>query len=428
MFIQPPFKILEINVISAQDLPPVSKMLRTFAVAYIHQDHRLTTRVDHQGKTNPTWNYKMVFRVDDKFLNSEAAAVTFEIYNVAWLRDLPIGTTHLMINSFFPPLSSKNPTMRSTTLHIRRPSGHLQGLLHVSVQLIDTSPPEIGSELSSTSICTSNVSSTKDEKIISDEKLENTSTNSKGHDTLYEEDMNYVAPEEMNKSSQKRGMFQRLRSKRIMSNSNSDFSPINQKMRRTPTVSFCSGVQPIPSIVAEDMKKGLYHTGEGIEYGSSVFENWTVPGDKDEEIQSMRSKSLTWGSDDQVHVQEHVETIQKKSRRRRHDSDGGGLFSCFGKAYGFEFKLICGSRSTKKKKDKKLERQKTLPYNNHYEDNLRRKVQSRQNNSRTCKSSKLLEEDIIPGRLASIVGLTHSRNNSRMLGTRKFLREFAVSP
>ncbi|CAN4115314.1 unnamed protein product [Withania somnifera] len=347
---------------------PVSKMLRTFAVAYIHPDHRLTTRVDHQGKTSPTWNYKMVFRVDDKFLNSEAASVSFEIYNVAWLRDLPIGTTHLMINSFFPPLSSKNPTKTSITLHIRRPNGHLQGLLHVSVQLFDTSPTEIlpsGSELS-TSIYTSDVSSSKDEKNTCDEKLENTSTISKGHDTLYEEvntkNINFIPKthEESNKS-QMRGMLQRLRSKRVMSNRYSDFPP-NQKMRRTPTISFISGVQPIPSIIEEDMKKGLYHTGEGREYGSSVFENWTIPGDKDEEIQSMRSKIWTWGSDDQIHMQDihvkdsHVER-QKKSRKRRHDSNGRGLFSCFGKAYGFEFKLFCGSTSTKKKKDKKLEHQ-----------------------------------------------------------------------
>uniref|UniRef100_A0A3Q7G3G4 C2 domain-containing protein n=1 Tax=Solanum lycopersicum TaxID=4081 RepID=A0A3Q7G3G4_SOLLC len=369
MFIQPPFKILEINVISAQDLPPVSKMLRTFAVAYIHNnDHRLTTRVDHQGKTNPTWNYKMIFRVDDKFLNSESPSVMFEIYNVAWLRDLPIGTTQLMINSFFPPLSSNNPTMRSTTLHIRRPSGHLQGLLHVSVQLIDTTPPEIlcsESELSN-SICTTDVSSSKDERRNNcyDEKNDNTSIIS---DTLYEE--------EITKNTHDRGMLQRLRSKRLMSNSNSGLLSPNQKMRRTSTaVSFCSGVQPIPSLVAEDMKKGLYQTGEGIDYGSCIFENWTIQGEKDDEIQSMRSKSLTWGSDDQVRVQELVEI--KKKPRRRHDSERGGLFSCFGKAYGFEFKLICGSKSPKKKKDKKHERHKSLPYNNnnnnHYDDNLHR--------------------------------------------------------
>ncbi|KAG5611114.1 hypothetical protein H5410_022395 [Solanum commersonii] len=373
MFIQSPFKILEIIVISAQDLPPVSKMLRTFAVAYIHNDHRLTTRVDHQGKTNPTWNYKMVFRVDDKFLNSESASVMFEIYNVAWLRDLPIGTTHLMINCFFPPLSSNNPTIRSTTLHIRRPSGHLQGLLHVSVQLIDTSPPEIlcsGSELS-TSICTTEVSSSKDERRNC---YDNTSIISKGHDTLYEEEITKNTHDQDIKKNQNRGMLLRLRSKHLMSNSNSDLLSPNQKMRSTPTVvSFCSGVQPIPSIVAEDMKKGLYQTGEGIDYGSCIFENWTIQGEKDEEIQSMRSKNLAWGSDDQVHVQEHIE-IKKKSRRRRHGSDGGGLFSCFGKAYGFEFKLICGSKSPNKKKDKKLERHKSLPYNNnnnHY-DNLHR--------------------------------------------------------
>ncbi|KAK4433137.1 hypothetical protein Salat_1075900 [Sesamum alatum] len=145
MALQAPFRLLEINIISAQDLPPVSKMLRTFAVAYVHPDHKLTTRIDHQGHTNPTWNYKVVFHVDEKFLKQESSAVTIEIYNLAWLRDLPIGTTRLLVNHLSPPLK-KNPAFRRVALQICRPSGHLQGTLHVGVQLIDNTVP--GAEMS----------------------------------------------------------------------------------------------------------------------------------------------------------------------------------------------------------------------------------------------------------------------------------------
>ncbi|KAL0402536.1 UNVERIFIED_CONTAM: hypothetical protein Slati_4283500 [Sesamum latifolium] len=145
MALQTPYRLLEINIISAHDLPPVSKMLRTFAVAYVQPDHKLTTRIDHQGHTNPTWNYKVAFHVDEKFLKQESSAVTIEIYNLAWLRDLPIGTTRLLINNLSPPLK-KNPGFRRVALQICRPTGHLRGTLNVGVQLIDNNVP--GTEMS----------------------------------------------------------------------------------------------------------------------------------------------------------------------------------------------------------------------------------------------------------------------------------------
>ncbi|KAL0303003.1 UNVERIFIED_CONTAM: hypothetical protein Sradi_6168400 [Sesamum radiatum] len=145
MALQTPYRLLEINIISAHDLPPVSKMLRTFAVAYVQPDHKLTTRIDHQGHTNPTWNYKVAFHVDEKFLKQESSAVTIEIYNLAWLRDLPIGTTRLLVNHLSPPLK-KNPGFRRVALQICRPSGHLRGTLNVGVQLIDNNVP--GAEMS----------------------------------------------------------------------------------------------------------------------------------------------------------------------------------------------------------------------------------------------------------------------------------------
>lgn len=141
MAIDIPFKILEIRVFSAQYLPPVSKMLRTFAVAWINPDHKLSTRIDHHGHTNPTWNYKLVFRVEDRFLRSDRAALTVEIYNVAWLRDLPVGTAHLTINQLSPPLVLNSPAIRTVSLNICRPSGHMQGILNIGVNILDNGNP-----------------------------------------------------------------------------------------------------------------------------------------------------------------------------------------------------------------------------------------------------------------------------------------------
>ncbi|KAG4930619.1 hypothetical protein JHK82_047690 [Glycine max] len=50
------YQLLELNVISAQDLAQMDRSMQTYAVAWIDPDHKLSTRVDSQGGTNPTWN------------------------------------------------------------------------------------------------------------------------------------------------------------------------------------------------------------------------------------------------------------------------------------------------------------------------------------------------------------------------------------
>jgi len=61
------YQLLELNVISAQDLAQMDRSMQTYAVAWIDPDHKLSTRVDSQGGTNPTWNDKFVFWVDKDF-------------------------------------------------------------------------------------------------------------------------------------------------------------------------------------------------------------------------------------------------------------------------------------------------------------------------------------------------------------------------
>lgn len=55
------YQLLELNVISAQDLAQMDRSMQTYAVAWIDPDHKLSTRVDSQGGTNLTWNDKFVF-------------------------------------------------------------------------------------------------------------------------------------------------------------------------------------------------------------------------------------------------------------------------------------------------------------------------------------------------------------------------------
>ncbi|KAI3459049.1 hypothetical protein Pfo_015712 [Paulownia fortunei] len=353
MSLQAPFRLLEINIISAQDLPPVSKMLRTFAVAYVHPDHKLTTRIDHQGHTNPTWNYKIVFHVDDRFLKQESSAVTIEIYNLAWLRDLPIGTTRMLINNLSPPLH-KNPAFRRVALQICRPSGHLQGTLNLGVQLVDNTIP--GSEISLFSM-------RNDEQLDDEDEVQD--QNKEGNDSVWEE---AFQDQEKNPGAQITSMNESICTtpeSRITNRAEPDHET---KTVVTSCGSFFSVMRPLPSEVAADLQKGFYST-EWNDYGSSIFEDWTELGDKrDDNVE--KSKNVQWPIEDQILL-----TTDKKPdvHRTKRSGKKKGLFSCFGNAYGFQFSFICGSKALKKKKKKSRNVNKqnvqfmTLP-----EENLRR--------------------------------------------------------
>ncbi|KAL6522796.1 hypothetical protein OROHE_016643 [Orobanche hederae] len=141
-----PFQLLEINIISAQDLEPVSKKMRTYATAWMHPNRKLSSCVDTEGKNNPTWNDKFVFRVDEEFLRRDTSAVMIEIYAVHWLRDVLVGTVRVLVGNLIPPPSRSHGShgqhysgMRFVALQVRRPSGRPQGILNIGVALLDSS-------------------------------------------------------------------------------------------------------------------------------------------------------------------------------------------------------------------------------------------------------------------------------------------------
>ncbi|KAL0414189.1 UNVERIFIED_CONTAM: hypothetical protein Sradi_1620600 [Sesamum radiatum] len=67
------FQLLEINIISAQDLEPVSKKMRTYATAWLHPNRKLSSSVDAEGNNSPTWNDKFVFKVEEEFLRRDTS-------------------------------------------------------------------------------------------------------------------------------------------------------------------------------------------------------------------------------------------------------------------------------------------------------------------------------------------------------------------
>lgn len=102
----PPSKthqLLEINIISAQDLELVSKSsMKTYATAWMNPKRKLTSRVDEEGKNNPTWNDKFVFRVEEEFLRQDTSAVMIEIYSNHWFRDVLVGTVRCLVGNLIP--------------------------------------------------------------------------------------------------------------------------------------------------------------------------------------------------------------------------------------------------------------------------------------------------------------------------------------
>ncbi|KAL7105618.1 hypothetical protein ACP275_07G055000 [Erythranthe tilingii] len=141
-----PFQLLEINIISAQDLEPLSRKMRTYATAWMHQSRKLSSCVDNDGKTNPTWNDKFVFRVDDEFLRQDTSAIMIEIYAAHWFRDVLVGTVRVLVGNLIPPPTRTHQQtnhytggMRFVALQVRRPSGRPQGILNIGVALLDSS-------------------------------------------------------------------------------------------------------------------------------------------------------------------------------------------------------------------------------------------------------------------------------------------------
>ncbi|KAJ8540254.1 hypothetical protein K7X08_030173 [Anisodus acutangulus] len=283
-------------------------------------------------------------KVNDEFLYAEDSAVHVEIYTVSWFRDVLVGTIHVLLNNLINPfVKFQNSTgKRFVALQIRRPSGNPQGILNMGVVIIESSMksmPLLGNEIMDPS--------SLDYRDILDKKMN--------------ENYQEVDDEKQREINDKVHLWRSL-SLGYSEVNNEDFpnkggSICNGSMVNGSMVNgseLCSDVGPSASIVAAEIAAKRYQPSlqparlpepplqevqkqpEKMEDGESsiISEDLTA--------EEAYAKGLTSSSRERWRKETAVAQSQAVTvGHSRQTSDGGGLFSCFGNAYGIEFRIVC---------------------------------------------------------------------------------------
>eukprot|EP00249_Psilotum_nudum_P032390 c4783_g1_i1 orf=23-472(+) len=131
-------KQLELNIISTQDLKKV-KLFRTmhvYATTWIQPNIWLSTHMDTQGDTNPTWNVRLTFQVQELLLIQETTAIVIEIYSQGRFRDTILGTIRVLLSNLITRGYGYEGS-QFIALQVRRPSGRPQEILNIGSMLLD---------------------------------------------------------------------------------------------------------------------------------------------------------------------------------------------------------------------------------------------------------------------------------------------------
>ncbi|KAL1542522.1 hypothetical protein AAHA92_26604 [Salvia divinorum] len=326
---------LEISLISAQDLAPVSKSMQPYAVSWIYPDRKNITQVDQDGHKNPKWNEKFNFRLKDGM--PEDATITVEIYTLSWFRDVLVGGVTVPIRDLIAPLAqtpaNSNKNTRFVTLQIRTSSGSPQGILNIGVTLRDSATIK-SAPLNRTLLEEPGKQEHRNEDPIDDHKME---------------------------------LISKIEMWRSMSTGSGpqveDFtlkpgSIVNGSMCDNGS-EICSDIGPSASVVAAEMAMKLMppppppprrkHAGAGAQSddSSSILGDMTLEQAQARGYQVMtkerwRRLAANDGDDSDLSVQHPKRSAD------------GSLFSCF--AAGIEFTIVCGS--SKKPNNKKTSNKK----------------------------------------------------------------------
>ncbi|CAI9090974.1 OLC1v1025880C1 [Oldenlandia corymbosa var. corymbosa] len=348
----PTFYVLDISLISAQDLAHVSKSMRTYAITWIHPSRKLTSRVDQQSHKNPLWNDRFAFRVDSDFLESDQAEVTVEIYTVSWFRDVLVGTVKVLISDLITP-SARNGT-RYVALQVRRPSGNPQGILNMGVSLMDATNRSMHllGEINPLIVD------------YQDELAKKMNRKASLKDKLGDDDNLY---DDMADEVNEKVHLWRAYNAGITEFNDKEGSMVNGSSMCNGEAGMgselCSDVGPSASVVAAEIArhslpplaeksqtahppskaKADPHKNNNVEdFGSSIVEEMTV---EEATAKGLKANSGILKKEVSLPPKQGGKMDRSKSdtgqHSRRHSD--GGLFSCFGNAYGFEFGIVCGA-------------------------------------------------------------------------------------
>ncbi|XP_018832707.2 uncharacterized protein LOC109000333 [Juglans regia] len=331
------FQMLEITLVSAQDLEPESKSMHTYAVAWLNPERKLLTRVDQDGHTHPTWNEKFLFRVADEFLDSDTSAIMIEIYASSWLRDTLVGTVRVLISNLLPPSSRTEgkATMRLVALQVRRPSGRPQGILNVGVMLLDNSfrSMPLYRALSKSAVGYWDLMKSKTQKQRSSQRPMDVKNQRRTNPVI-----------RFKRSKSERSSLERYAVKTSSMHDDSKPAPPEKGIGNAPH----SNAGPSLRVIAAAMAKGLHLNAKNNDNESSILDDWS----EESGGERLKTKIARWWMElppiSEFEYQD-LESERTHTGNRRKRSNGVGLLSCFGNGYGCEFSCTCGGGTRKKR-------------------------------------------------------------------------------
>ncbi|KAJ0241796.1 hypothetical protein HA466_0211610 [Hirschfeldia incana] len=398
-----PCQILELNIISAQELAPVARCMKTYATAWIDPECKLTTRVDNTGGTSPTWNDKFVFRLDEEALYDETSIVVIEIYALHWFKDIHVGTVQALISDLVDPSSA----MRFVTLEVLRASGRPHGLLNIAVGLIDNSGQSmplmfeedlmfhkkkimsskpVGLRRSKSD--TSSMVESPRKKVTTQQTRVSSTTNSGFEKDDFSSDSQMVVykPERKTPNNTLRQTKHNVYGTPMRPKNKNAYTPKRKNieygtpMRSRPVVITESELGPSASVVAaqiakekalagRDAESTVISVGErSVEGLRSKLERWQAnlpvvldvgssyqPSSDYKTSSNFNPKSSYKPNEIVVRNQQMIVAPPQKQGGKKKKGDDNGLFSCFGNICGIECSIVCGGSSGKKasKKNKK---------------------------------------------------------------------------
>ncbi|KAF8118957.1 hypothetical protein N665_0001s0017 [Sinapis alba] len=399
-----PCQILELNIISAQELAPVARCMKTYATAWIDPECKLTTRVDNTGGTSPTWNDKFVFRLDEEAIYDATTIVVIEIYALHWFKDIHVGTVQTLISDLVDPSSA----MRFVTLEVLRASGRPHGLLNIAVGLVDnsgqsmpllfeedlmfhktkiSSKKQVGGLRRSKSDTSSMVESPR--KVATQQsRVSSTTTNSGFEKDDFSSDSQMVVykPQRKTPNTMLRQTKHIVYGTPMRPKNKNAYTPKRKNieygtpMRSRPVVITESDLGPSASVVAAQIAKEKALTGRdaestvisvgerSVEGLRSKLERWQAnlpvvvdvgssyqPSSDYKTSSNFKPKSSYKPNEPVLRNQQMIVAPLPKQGGTKKKGGDNGLFSCFGNICGIECSIVCGGSSGQKasKKNKK---------------------------------------------------------------------------
>ncbi|CAN8258011.1 unnamed protein product [Cochlearia groenlandica] len=398
-----PCQILELNIISAQDLAPVARCMKTYAIAWIDPERKLMTRVDNTGGTSPTWNDKFVFRLDEEAIYDETSIVVIEIYALHWFKDIHVGTVQTLVSDLVNPSS----VMRFVTLEVLRASGRPHGVLNIAVGLMDNSGQSMPllfeedllfhkKNISSKPLGLRRSKSDTSSMVESPRKVTQTQMSSTTNSGFEKDEFSsdsqmvvYHEPQRKTPNTMMRQTKHIVHATPMRPRKTTAYTPKRNNieygtpMRSRPVVITESDLGPSASVVAAQIAKEKAFAGKdadstvisvgerSVEGLRSKLERWQAnlpvvldvgssyqPSSGYKTSSNFKPKS-SYKANETIPRNQQMIVAQPQNKSGKNNKKGGdsGLFSCFGNICGIECSIVCGGSSgdkaSKKKKKKK---------------------------------------------------------------------------